>query len=73
MLPTVLPNEKHVEATHSVRITVLQFLVDRVVGISKQEKNENNIQRPFILFCCVLVLIIPSPEVWKGFRLFFLW
>lgn len=65
MPPTELPNENHVEATHTMRITILQFLGDRVVGISKQEK--------FILFCCVLVLIIPNLEVWKGFRLFFLW
>lgn len=38
MFRIVPPNEKHVEATRTARITILQFLVDRVVGISKQEK-----------------------------------
>lgn len=37
MLPIELPNEKHMEATHNVRITTLPFLVDRVIDISKQD------------------------------------
>jgi hypothetical protein len=48
------------EATHIVRITIVQFLVDRVADISKQE----NLR---ILFCIFWVwfslVIIPDPEV----------
>lgn len=37
VLPTQLPNEKHMEATHNVRITTRPFLVDGVIDISKQD------------------------------------
>lgn len=73
MLPTVLSNEKHVAATHTVRITILQFLVDRAVGISKYEKFRMMCR--VFLFCFVecWFLLFQTLKFGKGFRLFFLW
>lgn len=72
MPPTILPNGNHVETTRTVRITILQFLVDRVVGISKQE-NVRIMFRVFLLrFVVCWFLLSETLKFGKELRLFFL-